>query len=203
MKTTLKIAAAVSVLFRPFYLPLMGLAALFIFSMLSILPWSYRVIVLVTVWGCTVVLPQLLIKLHQKSLVLHILPFSKKESRLVPYTISILCYLLCYWLLTLLNAHHTIKAVLVAALIVQMICAIINLRWKISTHTAAIGSFLGGLIAFSCIFLFNPVWWFCVITFIGGVVGTSRMILRQHTLLEVVGGYCIGFVGALVTILLV
>ena len=215
MKQIIRIAHALSIMFRPFYLPLIGMGALFMFSVLTILPLSYRIMVLILTWLCTVIMPQMLIKLHQKQkeremtlrhkkLKLRWIPMlHTKEMRLVPYTISILCYFFCYWLLTLVNAHHCIKAILVAALIVQMACALINLRWKISTHTAAIGSFLGGLIAFSCIFYFNPVWWFCVITLIGGVVGTCRMILRQHTLVEVVGGYCVGFVGALVTILLV
>lgn len=203
MKIVLKIAHAISILFRPFYLPLVGLAVLFLFSVLSILPASYRIFVLLLVWVCTVILPQLLITIYHKTHGLHFLPFLSKEHRQVPYMISIICYFVCYWLLTVFNAHHTLKAVLVAALIVQMICSLVNIKWKISTHTAAIGSFLGGLIAYSYIFYFNPIWWFCVINLVGGVIGTCRMILRQHTLGEVVGGYIIGFVGALVTILLV
>ena len=154
------------------------------------------------VWGCTVMLPTLIISLYHKTQGMKMFRFVQKEKRVVPYAISIICYFLCYWLLTLINAHHTIKSVLVAALMVQMVCAIINIWWKISAHTAAIGSFLGGLVAFSYIFVFNPIWWICVILFVGGIVGTCRMILRQHTLGEVVGGYCVGFIGALLTILL-
>lgn len=203
MKIVLKIAHAISILFRPFYLPLMGLAALFLFSVLSILPLSYRIMVLVLVWCFTVAMPQLLISIYHKTHGLKFLPFVSKEHRHVPYMISIICYFACYWILTAINAHHTMKAVVMAALIVQMTCSLINIKWKISTHTAAIGSFLGGLIAYSYIFYFNPIWWFCVVNLVGGVIGTCRMILRQHTLGEVVGGYCVGFVGALVTILLV
>lgn len=198
-----RIAHIISLLFRPFYLPLLGVAALFLFSMLSILPWPYRLLVLVLIWGCTVMMPTLLIKLYHKAQGWKRFRFAQKEKRVVPYAISIICYFLCYWLLTVLNAHHTIKAILMAALIIQMACAIINIWWKISAHTAAIGSFLGGLVAFSYIFYFNPVWWICVVIFVGGVIGSCRMILRQHTLAEVVGGYCVGFIGALLTILLV
>lgn len=172
------------------------------FSVLSIFPLSYRIIILSMTWLCTVIIPQLLIAIYHKSMGWKYFHFAGKEKRYVPYIISIISYSGCYWLLTLMNAVHTIKAVLIAALVVQIICAIINVRWKISTHTAAIGSFLGGLIAFSIIFYFNPIWWFCIINLVGGVVGTCRMILRQHTLGEVIGGYCVGFMGALITILL-
>ncbi|MCQ2243342.1 MAG: hypothetical protein MJZ32_03680 [Bacteroidaceae bacterium] len=202
MSIILRIAHIVSLISKPFYLPLLGIAALFLFSILKILPWQYRVLVIVMVWGCTVMLPTLIISLYHKTQGMKMFRFVQKEKRVVPYAISIICYFLCYWLLTLINAHHTIKSVLVAALMVQMVCAIINIWWKISAHTAAIGSFLGGLVAFSYIFVFNPIWWICVILFVGGIVGTCRMILRQHTLGEVVGGYCVGFIGALLTILL-
>ncbi len=198
-----RIAHFISLLFRPFYLPLLGVTALFIFSILNIMDWRYRGFIFFVIWLGTVFLPTLLIDLFHKAQGWTHFRFVKKERRIVPYVISIGCYFLCYWFLTFCNVHHSIKAVLIAALMVQIACAVINIWWKISAHTAAIGSFLGGLVAFSYIFYFNPVWWMCVIIFIGGIIGTCRMILRQHTLAEVVGGYCVGFVGALITILLV
>jgi len=35
---------------------------------------------------------------------------------------------------------------------------------------------------------------------VGGVVGTSRMILRQHSLLQVVAGFLVGMVSAFLVI---
>ncbi|MCF0203456.1 MAG: hypothetical protein HUK08_08845 [Bacteroidaceae bacterium] len=201
-KYLVRLAHTVSIIFRPFYLPLAGLAALFVFSTLSLLPLAYKLVVLALVWVFTVILPHILITLYHNYKSRRLFRLAPKERRLVPYTISIICYLSCYWLLSFFNAHHTIKAILVAALAVQMVCALINVKWKISTHTAAIGSFLGGLIAYSFIFYFNPIWWFCLITLIGGIIGSSRMILRQHTLGEIVGGYTVGFLGALFSILM-
>jgi len=203
VKVVLYIARAISAAFRPFYLPLLGVAALFLFSILNVWPLVARIRVLLLIWISTVLLPQFLISIYHKTHGLKFLPFVGKEHRIVPYMISIVCYSLCYWILVQFNSPHMIKSVVIAALVVQMVCALINIKWKISTHSAAIGSFLGGLIAFSCIFYFNPIWWFCVVNLIGGVVGSCRMILRQHTLGEVIGGYCVGFFGALITILFV
>ena len=67
---------------------------------------------------------------------------------------------------------------------------------KVSTHSAAIGGVAGALIAFSFKFAFNPVWWLCLVLILGGMVGTARIILRQHTLSQVVTGYLIGFLCA-------
>ena len=95
---------------------------------------------------------------------------------------------------------HFMGSILMAALFLQVLCAIINVWWKISTHTAAIGGVAGALIACSGIFLFNPTWWFCLVMLVAGMVGTSRMILRQHTLSQVLGGFGIGLLTAYYTI---
>lgn len=92
-------------------------------------------------------------------------------------------------------------SIMVAALAVQIICAIINIWWKISIHTAAIGGVGGALFAFSFYLGFNPVWWFCLIFLIAGLMGTCRMILRQHTLAQVVIGFWVGVVSAALAIL--
>ena len=86
--------------------------------------------------------------------------------------------------------------ILLAALVIQVVCAIINVWWKISTHTAAIGGFAGALMAFSILFTFNPLWWFCLILIIAGMVGSSRMILRQHSLSQVVAGFLVGAIAS-------
>ena len=114
---------------------------------------------------------------------------------MVPYIISILCYFTCFYLMNLFNILRFIGGILLAALAIQIICALINVWWKISTHSAAIGGVTGALVAFSFLFAFNPVWWLCFVLLIAGMVGASRIILRQHTLLQVIAGF---FVGVLV-----
>ena len=81
-----------------------------------------------------------------------------------------------------------------------MLCAIVNIWWKISTHTAAIGGVAGALIAFAEKFMFNPVWWLCLVLIVAGVLGSARIILRQHSLGQVLGGFLVGFVCAFVCV---
>ena len=103
--------------------------------------------------------------------------------------------------MSLLRIPQFMANILVAALMIQIVCALINVWWKISTHTAAIGGFAGALVAFSILFAFNPIWWFCLVILIAGLVGSSRMILRQHTLTQVVVGFLVGVVLGFWTIL--
>ena len=101
-----------------------------------------------------------------------------------------------------LHIPHFMSSIVVAALCIQIICAIVNGWWKISTHTAAIGGVVGALVAFAAIFGFNPLPWLCITIIIAGILGTSRMILRQHSLSEVVSGFLVGvFVGWIVLVI--
>ena len=131
-------------IFTPFYLPIVGLIALFFLSYLRYYDPSFKFQVLAVVYFFTILLPSLLI---------------------------------------------------------QIVCAIINVWWKISTHSAAIGGVAGSLIVFSVIFMFNPVWWFCLVLIVAGILGSSRMILRQHTLPQVLVGFLIGIICAFLGVL--
>lgn len=190
-----------SLLFTPFYLPFVGLAALFSFSYLSIFPWSYKLQVLTMVYLFTILMPTVMIHLYRRYQGWNLIELGHRERRMVPYVISILCYFTCVYLMSRLHMPHFMGAIVVAALLVQIVCALVNVWWKISTHTAAIGGVAGALFAFAEYLGFNPVWWLCLVFIVAGMVGTSRMILRQHTLAQVVCGFLVGFLCAAVAIL--
>ncbi|MBO4660091.1 MAG: phosphatase PAP2 family protein [Prevotella sp.] len=196
-------AKVVSIVFTPFYLPLTGLVALYIFSYLNVLPLAYKLVTLITTYIFTVLMPTLLIRLYRRYQGWSLLQLFSRERRVVPYIISILCYFTCYHFMHVYHMPHFMSSILVAALVMQIACAIINVWWKISTHTGAIGTVTGGLLAFSLIFNFNPTWWLCLVLLLAGMVGTSRMILRQHTLGQVCGGFGVGLLCGFTMILVV
>lgn len=199
-KNIILAARIMSMVFTPFYLPLVGLVALFIFSYMSLLPMAYKIPTLLTVYIFTILLPSLLIHLYRKLQGWTSKELGRKERRLVPYIISILCYFGCFFLMEYRNTPRVISIILVAALVIQMACAFINVWWKISTHTAAIGGVAGALVIYSIAFAFNPIWWLSFVLLLAGMVGTARMILRQHTLSQVVAGFFVGFICAILVI---
>ena len=191
----------VSMVFTPFYLPLVGLLALFLFSYLSLYPWGFKLRVIALVYLFTILLPTFLIRLYRRYNGWTPIELGRKERRMVPYIISILCYFVCVYLMEQLHIPHFMASIVIAALVVQIVCALINMFWKISTHTAAIGGFAGALFVFADAFGFNPVWWFCLLFVVAGLMGSSRMILRQHTLAQVVTGFLVGAVCTVFAIL--
>jgi len=199
-KNIILTARIMSMIFTPFYLPLVGLVILFMFSYMALLPMAYKLPMLLTVYLFTILMPSLLIHLYRKFQGWTSKELGRKERRIVPYIISILCYFGCFFLMEYRNTPRVISIVLVAALVIQMVCAFINVWWKISTHTAAIGGVAGGVVTYSIAFSFNPIWWLSFVVLLAGMVGSARMILRQHTLAQVVTGFFVGLVCALFVI---
>lgn len=194
-------ARVASIVFTPFYLPILGLTVLFFVSYLNQYPSSYKFFVLAVVYFFTILLPTFLIHIYRRYQGWSLIELGHKERRIVPYIISILCYFICLYLMEQMHIPYFMRSIVAAALIIQIVCALINVWWKISTHTAAIGGVAGALFVFSEVFRFNPMWWFCLVLIVAGILGTSRMILRQHTLLQVVIGFLTGFACALFAIL--
>ena len=183
-----------SMVFTPFYLPIVGLVVLFSFSYLSMFSWPYKIQVLLLTYLFTILLPTLLIHVYRRYQGWNLIELGHREKRMIPYVLSIISYFTCVYVMERLHMPHFMSSIIVAALAVQILCALINVWWKISTHTAAIGGVAGALFVFGEFFGFNPVWWLCVVFFLAGLLGTSRMILRQHSLLQVVAGFVVGLV---------
>ena len=194
-------ARVLSSLFTPFYLPLVGILLLFTFSYMSKVNIQFKLLVVAIVYLFTILLPTFFIWLYRRYHGWTLLQLSRRHRRLVPYIISIVSYLVCFWIMDQRFIFHFIITIVLAALIIQAVGIIVTLWWKISMHTAAIGGVAGALMAFAELFRFNPVWWLCLIFLLSGLLGTARIILRQHSLAQVLVGFFIGMACAFFTII--
>lgn len=200
-RTLLLSARVISLIFTPFYLPLVGMVVLFYLSYLRLLPWDYKLKIIALVCFFTILLPTLFIRFYRHYHGWTLIELGARERRMVPYVFSIVCYFTCVYLMEKMHIPHFMGSIVTAALMVQIVCALVNVSWKISTHTAAIGGLAGALIVFSMVFNFNPVWWFCLVLVVAGLLGSSRMVLLQHTLPQVVAGFFVGFACAFLAII--
>jgi len=187
----------------PFYLPVLGLIFLFTFSYLSIFPTMYKLLMVLLFYLFSVLLPTYLIHVYSKYEGWTTKQLINRERRMVPYVISILCYFLGFYLLTLMNTPDFISVIFVVAIIIQVLCAAVNRWWKISIHSAGIGGVTGMVVAFSLILSFDPTWWLCMLLLIAGLVGTARMVLRQHSLAQIVCGYLIGLASGFIIVMVI
>ena len=195
-------ARALSSIFRPQYFPLVGFLALFLFTYLSLLPLSFKALIMIIVLMGTLLLPRLTIRIWRQTNGLKLHHLRLREHRSFPYLVFLLFYAFTLHFLARFHLPFYMGGILVSSLMIQAACLLINIWWKISVHSAGAGGIIGALIAFSLLFNFNPVWWLSLCIIIAGLVGSSRMLLRQHTLWQVLAGTFLGIILGFIGIIL-
>ena len=197
MKPVLLIARLFSSVFRPSYYPTVGMFILILFTYLSMFPVAFKLWLLALVFIFTLCLPSLGIFIYRRLHGWSRFELRKRHKRVVPYIISICCYLCLMYIFYSTHIPRFITAIIGISLLIQCTCVIVNLWWKVSMHSAGSGGVIGAIMAYSALFGFNPIWWLSLAIFVSGCVMTSRMVLRQHTLGQVLGGTLIGIVCAI------
>lgn len=192
MKSVLLISRIFSAVFRPSYYPTFGALLMVCFTYLNLLLPVIRVGLLVIVYFFTFFLPTLCIFIYRRLHGWSSIELRKHHKRAVPYIIHICSYLCLMHIFYITHMPYFLMGLIGISLLIQCVCVVVNVWWKVSMHSAGSGGIIGALVAYSHIFAFNPIWWLSLAIFVSGCVMTSRMILRQHTLSQVLGGTLIG-----------
>ncbi len=193
-KALLISAHLLSIICNPIVVPTIGFIAVFAFSYLAILPWIYKLSVTALVIGFTMIFPLFFIRLYQWLNGWKLRELGHQRKRLIPYIFIICSYIGCLFVMQHFNMPRCLTGIVVSALASMVICFSINQFWKISAHMAGMGQLIGGLIAFSMIFYYNPLPWLCLLILLAGAEGTCSIIMRRHTLSQVLVGEVVGLV---------
>lgn len=199
-RTLIRTARVISAIFTPFSIPFLAFLILFLFSYLRIMPIQYKLIVLGVVYCFTILMPTLTIFLFRKINGFSPEDLGERKRRFMPFLLTITSYVFCLVMMHRLNIPWYMTGIILAALIMMFICIVVNLKWKLSEHMAGVGAIVGGLVSFSALFGYNPVWWLCLFILIAGVLGTARIILQHHTLGEVLVGFAVGLICSLLVL---
>ena len=199
-RTLIRTARVISAIFTPFSIPFLAFLILFLFSYLRIMPIQYKLIVLGVVYCFTILMPTLTIFLFRKINGFSPEDLGERKRRFMPFLLTITSYVFCLVMMHRLNIPWYMTGIILAALIMMVICIVVNLKWKLSEHMAGVGAIVGGLVSFSALFGYNPVWWLCLFILIAGFLGTARIILQHHTLGEVLVGFAVGLICSLLVL---
>ncbi len=188
-----RFAKIVSFVFHPVLIPTMGFFLLFnsgfYFSFVS---WEAKRLVLLIVLFSTAIMPLLAMS------VLAINPkfrlsFETGSQRALPLFLSSVFYYMGYMLLSRLNAFPILKVSMIASVLVVLALLIASLKWKISSHMAALGGLTGVLMALSFRTGTYPAWAIVTVILVSGLTGTAQLILEKNKLWHLEAGYALGF----------
>ena len=195
-----RVSKVVSWVFNPFSIPFLAFLILLLFSYLRMLPITYKLIILGIVYTFTILTPSLAIYVYCRLNKLSMKDLTLRHHRYAPFLLTILSYVCCLLLMRKMNIPWYMSGIILAALLMQVICICLNLVWKLSEHMAGAGAIVGGLVAFSALYGYNPIWWLCLFILIAGILGSARISLGHHTVDEVIGGFAIGMLCTLLVL---
>ena len=202
MELMKKAAQLISYLFHPLIMSSVGLLIILNSgTYLSLLdPAAKRAIMFVLALG-TLIFPLMMLPILQyRSLVMKNGQVATKGEQLVPQIIILILYIITFVYFKRLPLSQVIHAYVLSVTGTFFIVLVLNLRFRVSIHTAALGG-LTGLI-FALIFLYEtPLQGLLMLTlFAGGMTGSSRVALGEHWG-GVLCGYLLGLAVVLFTIL--
>jgi len=186
-------ARIMSVMFHPLLMPTLGFLLLFNSDFyFSILPWNLKRYMLLVVFFSTCILPVISIGILTLNHRFNI-NMEKNTDRVLSLLLCAVSYYLGYQILKRLPVFPFYNILLVGAVLVQIALVPLSMRWKISTHAAAIGGLIGGILGLAFRLQENPVNLLLILIMTAGLVGTSRLILQKNTGTQVYTGFSVGF----------
>lgn len=198
-----KIARVLSYLFHPLLMPSLGLLILLNSgTYLSLFdPAVKRAIMFVLVLG-TLVFPLMMLPILYYRNLVSSFKDATREEQLIPQIIILILYIITFVYFNRLPLSRMIHAYVLSASLVLFLVMLLNLRFNICIHSAALGGISGLIIAL--IYSFGtPMEGILILSLLaGGLSGSSRLALGIKQWWEVLLGYLLGFLVVLLTILI-
>ena len=197
MHLLMRIARLCSLLFRQTYYPIIAVFVLLQFTFLHTLSRELRMMVLLMVALYTLVLPHLICKAIDVAAAGTFMDRYPRVLRQVHHLITFLGFVLCIFMLGRLRMPFFLVAFLQGAEVYQTACLIIGLFWNISMQSAAAASVAGCLLSYSLLMDYDATAWVCGATVMTGLVSTSRVLMRRHTVAQTTAGSLVGLLSSL------
>ncbi len=190
------IANFISYLFHPLLMATYGCLLVF-FGLTNTIyyvftPISTKLVLTITVFAFTFLLPALNLLILYKFNYVSSLKIENRNERTFPLIVTSLCYFGLYYMIYDFNIWPAIKMFILGGGLCILFAAIINIWWQISAHMIGIGGLFGVLLAIS---FFMQIPFFYAITFcvlIAGIIGFARLLLNAHTPSQVYVGFVFG-----------
>ena len=189
------IARLFSSIFQPLFMPTFGVLLLFVYTTFGKehLKQFWQIITPSVVFSFA--LPATLIYILYRLKVVSDLSLTIRKERFYPYIITLVSYSAMILFYSQMDMPRWFMMLMIAMVLIMGIAILITLLWKISAHMIGIGGLIGGAMSISYfVEQSNPYWMFMGLFILAGLVGASRLILKRHTLPQVIAGFFLGSV---------
>lgn len=188
------IAHLISTIFQPLLMPIYGVMLLFVYTYFGATYLQQFWLIIIPVVLFSFAIPAILIFMLYKIGVISDLSLKVRHERIYPYMITLVSYSVMIFFYYRMHMPTWFMMIMVSSVAIMLVAILVTLKWKISAHMFGIGGLIGGAMSVSYFVEHsNPYFMFMGLFIIAGLVGTSRLILKRHTLAQVITGFLLGF----------
>lgn len=189
------IAHLISTVFQPLLMPTYGVMLLFVYTYFGVSYLHQFWLIITPVFLLSFAVPAILIFMLYKIGIISDLSLKVRRERIYPYMITLLSYSVMIIFYYKMQMPTWFLMIMVSSVAIMIVAILITLKWKISAHMFGIGGLIGGAMSVSYFVEHsNPYFMFMGLFIIAGLVGTSRLILKRHTLAQVIAGFLLGLI---------
>lgn len=190
-----RVSQILSYIFSPLLVPTYGMILASFLSVLSVLSARVLCTTVAITFVITCVIPACGIMAMYKTGFLTDPGVNVRTERSLPYALTILCYVGCCFFLYRAGAPSWLTMFYAGGGAAVLINAVVNLKWKISAHAAAMGGLVAMLFRIAAMHqsVVDLNIWISAVVVLAGAVMTARVYLQRHTLMQVIAGCANGF----------
>lgn len=190
-----RVSQILSYIFSPLLVPTYGMILASFLSVLSVLSARVLCTTVAITFVITCVIPACGIMAMYKTGFLTDPGVNVRTERSLPYALTILCYVGCCFFLYRAGAPSWLTMFYAGGGAAVLINAVVNLKWKISAHAAAMGGLVAMLFRIATMHqsVVDLNIWISAVVVLAGAVMTARVYLQRHTLMQVIAGCANGF----------
>lgn len=190
-----RVSQILSYIFSPLLVPTYGMILASFLSVLSVLSARVLCTTVAITLVITCVIPACGIMAMYKTGFLTDPGVNVRTERSLPYALTILCYVGCCFFLYRAGAPSWLTMFYAGGGAAALINAVVNLKWKISAHAAAMGGLVAMLFRIAAMHqsVVDLNIWISAVVVLAGAVMTARVYLQRHTLMQVIAGCANGF----------
>lgn len=184
-----------SILFHPLLIPLYGLAVILSAnSPFGFLPFHVKRLLYIIIIVNNVLLPLSLLPFLMHMNFITSWSLNERDERTIPLLITTILYATSSYIFIRFPIPGFLKVFIISVFIVSLFLTLVNLKWKISLHSAGIGSLIGLILILSFRMYSDLFWYFLIASVAGGIVLSARLRFNIHSPRQVWYGLSAGYV---------
>jgi membrane-associated phospholipid phosphatase len=198
-----KFATAISYIAHPLCIPMLGLLIISNSGTYAAdLDERFNNFIYTSVFVLTFLMPIAFIPFYLYAKMIRNIQFAGKRERLIPLYITLVFYLVAYFMVRRLPVSSVYQRFLFASCISVLLVLTISYFWKISAHMVGWGGLTGLIASLSLRFHTDMMIFLIVAILLSGITAFARLSLGAHNQAQVYSGFLLGIATVLLVFLI-